>query len=149
MSDKQSVFDYECPKYAVQYHEAERVLRLEWRQLVRGVAFQMGADRLLESATTRSVRRLLIDHRAHPVLHPDDATWVMQQWLPRAARVGVTALGIVSGPVAVGRLSLEHLFHSVSKQPRRPLMSHGIYDDVAAALLALKRAPEGQPVTAR
>jgi hypothetical protein len=64
-------------------------------------------ERLLHIIRERKITKILGDDTALPLIHTEDQAWIAQDWLPRAAVIGLKAVANKKPAAHFGRVSVE------------------------------------------
>ncbi len=68
---------------------------VQWKRAADGDVFKEGMDKGLGLATKKRAQRLVADQSILGTLSQEDESWMIKDWMPRLAKVGVTRLAIV------------------------------------------------------
>jgi hypothetical protein len=89
-------------------------LTVVWKRQATSVQLRALHERLLELLRKHKIHKILGDDTALPLIEPEDQTWIVQDWLPRAVAAGLKLAANKSPEAYFGRLAVEAIKASQS-----------------------------------
>lgn len=87
--------DSESGTYVVAYDPDIGAVVIEWHDDVGGTLFRDVTERVIDYLREYDARKLLIDARGQGTMDPEDQSWVVDEWAPRARDAGLDHVAAV------------------------------------------------------
>jgi hypothetical protein len=92
---------------SLRYYVAERIVRHEFKQFVRGEHFRSVLEKGLEVFRKFSASKWLSDDRGNTAITPADAEWAVTDWGPRVVAAGWKFWAVVLPENVIGQMNMK------------------------------------------
>jgi hypothetical protein len=125
------------PICSLSYDPSVPCLLVVWKKYATSTELRFIHETLLVMLDAYGVSRILGDDSVLPIIHPDDETWIVENWMPRARAAGLKAAASKRSSFYFGNVSIDHILASAEGLALR---SFGDLDEARRWL----RNPEAQ-----
>ena len=99
----------DTPQVMVMWDAATRCVVVEWRDFAFGEEYRRALETILEALADHKSNKLLADSRKMKPIPQDDQEWLIKDWVPRSAKVGLKHSAIVIPKTTLGTMTLQRL----------------------------------------
>jgi hypothetical protein len=89
-------------------------LTVVWKREASSVQLRAILEKVIELIRRHNINKILGDDTALPQIEPDDQTWIVRDWMPRAVEAGLKLAANKSPEAYFGRLAVETIKASQS-----------------------------------
>jgi hypothetical protein len=100
---------FDTPQALVQWDPATRCVLIEWRDFTYGQEYRTALNAVLRALEENKTGKLLADSRRMKAIPQDDQEWLMKDWVPRAAKIGLKHSAVVLPKSTLGTMTLQRL----------------------------------------
>lgn len=104
---------FERPFIRVLWNETAHCVEVEWRGFAFGKAYREALDALLELHSQKRCAVLLSDMRSAAMIDAEDAKWILEDWLPRAAVAGLCRAAVIVPSSVVGQIQIDQILKKI------------------------------------
>jgi hypothetical protein len=137
----------QTPNVVVQWDAATRCVVIEWKDFAFGEEYRTALNTVLQALEENKSGKLLADSRRMKAIPQEDQEWLMKDWVPRSAKVGLKHSAVVLPKSTLGQMTLQRLGQAGGG--KRLVSSDGAsyFETIEEARKWLRSLPRGLPIS--
>jgi hypothetical protein len=104
------------PICSLAYDESISCIAVVWRKYATSAQLRFIHEIILGMLTQHAADRILGDDSDLPIVHAEDQTWIVENWLPRARAAGLKAVASAVSLTFFGKVSIGSIHLRIAKE---------------------------------
>src|SRR5262249_11486312 len=109
------------PICAVSVDASVPCVSVTWRRYATSTQLRFVHENVIHLLQKHGLTKILGNDTGLPTIHPDDQTWIVRDWMPRAVAAGLRAVASKKPEQHFGRVSVDGIMSAVA--PHLPIRS--------------------------